>query len=166
MRAAEARDVLTGKAPPFPDPVARAIAADLAEAAKPPEPVIPRGMETPPNATAETAVALPEPPAPAAPSAGEARPEPAPEPPPSASEAAPAPPLRDYMAEYEANQARIAAEQAPEPHRAEAPTRGRSPAADQHRPQAAVAFTRSSTDIAFSIEGLILPIGTFRIRPV
>ncbi len=95
MRAAEARDVLTGKAPPFPDPVARAIAADLAEAAKPPEPVIPRGMETPPNATAETAVALPEPPAPAAPSAGEARPEPAPEPPPSASEAAPAPPLRD-----------------------------------------------------------------------
>ncbi len=131
MRAAEARDVLTGKAPPFPDPVARAIAADLAEAAKPPEPVIPRGMETPPNATAETAVALPEPPAPAAPSAGEARPEPAPEPPPSASEAAPAPPLRDYMAEYEANQARIAAEQAPEPRRAE---RRRNLAAPRLRP--------------------------------
>jgi len=61
--------VLTGKAPPFPGAIAQAIAADLAEAAKPPESAIPRGMEPPSDATADSAVAAPGPPAPAAPSA-------------------------------------------------------------------------------------------------
>jgi hypothetical protein len=78
QRVVEARAALVGKAAPLPDPVLTAIRADLDEAAKPPEPAIPRGMETPPNATALPAVALPEPPAPAAPSAAEARPAPAP----------------------------------------------------------------------------------------
>ena len=114
MRAAEARAALTGQAPPSADPIAQAIAADHAELAKA------AGHSTvewnAPNATADNAVALPETPAPTAPSAGEARQPPAAEPLPAATEVPGAPPLHDYMAEYEANQARTEdAEPPPEP---------------------------------------------------